>query len=258
MNILKIKSSLGGLEKKGSEKGVDLVVSALEDFYVNEFNWSSEVKVSEVPIDISNIEETNARIFEMVKNFEGVIIGGDHSITYPAFSAFSSRFSNPGLIVFDAHPDCENDFKPPSHEDYLRVLISEGKVKASNVILVAVRNMHRNESNFIKEKGIKVFKMKDIFGRVDEVCDDVMEMAREWDGLYLSLDIDAVDPAFAPGTGYCEPGGLSSREMIYFVQRLKLLKNLKVVDLVEINPDLDVNGKTVKLGAKLIKELMKD
>jgi len=258
MKILKIKSSIGGLDKKGSEKGVELVVDALNDFYLNENGWNSKVEFENIIVDEENIDITNDHIFKAVKNFEGIIVGGDHSITYSAFSAFSDRFDNPGLIVFDAHPDCENNFKPPSHEDFLRVLIEEGKIKPENIVLVGVRNMHRNEANFIKAKKIKVFSMKRLFNNLQESCDDLMELARDFDGLYLSLDIDVVDPAFAPGTGYCEPGGLSAREMIYFIQRLKLLENLKVVDLVEINPEKDFGGKTVKLGAKLIKELMKD
>jgi agmatinase len=75
--------------------------------------------------------------------------------------------------------------------------------------------------------------------------------------LYVSIDIDVLDPAFAPGTGYLEPSGLSSRELIFFLQRLSNLKNLKAVDLVEINPKLDISNLTVKTGAKIISELFK-
>jgi agmatinase len=70
------------------------------------------------------------------------------------------------------------------------------------------------------------------------------------------LDIDVVDPAFAIATGYKEPGGLTSREFIYIIQRLNKIKNLKAIDLVEINPEKDVNGLTVKLGAKILSELI--
>ena len=82
----------------------------------------------------------------------------------------------------------------------------------------------------------------------------VMEKARKFENLYISLDIDSVDPAFAPGTGCIEPGGLASRELIYFIQRLKLLKNLRMMDIVEVNPKIDVNNMTSKLAAKVIGE----
>ena len=172
------------------------------------------------------------------------------------FKAFSERYSNPGLIVFDAHPDCENDFSPPTHEDYLRMLIKDGYVKPENVIILGVRNAHSNEIKFMKENSIRNVTARQAFNNVPDICDGVMEWARDFDGFYVSVDIDAVDPAFAPGTGYIEPGGFSSRELIYFIQRLKLLKNFKSADLVEVNPEKDINGMTVALAARLITEML--
>ena len=127
---------------------------------------------------------------------------------------------------------------------------------ASKVIIVGLRNWHSNEYNFLKDKKVKYFTMKEVFERgVREICDSVMFVAKQWPSLYLSIDIDAVDPAFAPGTGHKSPGGLTSRELLYFVQRLMNLHNLKMFDIVEINPAKDVNNLTVKLGAKIIREL---
>ena len=83
-----------------------------------------------------------------------------------------------------------------------------------------------------------------------------MEQARNFSDLYISIDIDILDPAFAPGTGYIEPAGLSTRELIYLIQRIKLLKNIKKYDLVEVNPDKDINNMTSKVAAKIIKELI--
>jgi len=99
--------------------------------------------------------------------------------------------------------------------------------------------------------------MKQIFEQgIKETSHFIMEQVRKFDPLYISIDIDVIDPAFAPGTGYLEPAGFSSREFIYFIQKLKLLKNLGAIDLTEINPDKDFNGLTVKLGAKIIAEFM--
>ena len=88
------------------------------------------------------------------------------------------------------------------------------------------------------------------------VCDLVMERARSSNGFYTSIDIDAVDPGFAPAVAYPEPGGMSSRDLIYFVKRLSLLDNFRGADIVEINPVKDVNGITIKLGAKLLAEML--
>ena len=82
-----------------------------------------------------------------------------------------------------------------------------------------------------------------------------MSVARQFGALYLSIDIDVLDTAFAPGTGHTEPGGLTTRELLYFVHMLKNLKNLKMADIVEINPKKDLNDMTSKIGAKLLVEL---
>ncbi|MBW3003515.1 arginase family protein [Candidatus Woesearchaeota archaeon] len=258
MKIIKIASDLGALDKKGSAKGPDEIVRGMYDLYLNEDGEYREFEVDSVDVDKGNIDNTNENIFNKIKsiNEHCIVLGGDHSVTYAAFKAFASNNPGAGIVVFDAHPDCENNFSPPSHEDFLRVLIEEGVVDASRVIIVGLRNWHSNEFNFLRDKKIKYFAMKEVFDRgVKEVCDAVMFVAKQWPSLYLSIDIDAVDPAFAPGTGYCEPGGLTSRELLYFVQRMKNLKNLKIVDLVEINPEKD-NGLTVKLGSKIVKEFL--
>ena len=83
-----------------------------------------------------------------------------------------------------------------------------------------------------------------------------MIMARRWEAIYLSIDIDVLDPAFAPATGYPEPGGLTSRELLYSLGRLRMLKSLKAIDLVEVNPRLDQKGQTVKLAARILAELL--
>jgi len=253
MKIVKVKSSQGCLGKnKGCEKAPDEIVKELENFYLNEKGFRKDFESIDCEVVENNIEETNQNIM----NIEGdVFLGGDHSITYASFIGFAKKFTNPGLIIFDAHPDCENNFNPPSHEDFVKVLIEDGFLKKENLIIVGVRNWHKKEFYYLKENKIKYFVMKNMKD-MEDVCDSVMELSNNFDGLYLSIDIDCVDPAFAPGTGFIEPGGMSSRDLIYFVQRLKLLRNLKRADIVEVNPDKDVNGMTVRLAAKVLGELL--
>ncbi|MFH1850096.1 MAG: arginase family protein [archaeon] len=103
------------------------------------------------------------------------------------------------------------------------------------------------------KKKIKYYTADEILKcGVHEVSDSVMSVAKNWGALYISVDIDVVDPAFAPGTGYLESCGISGRELLLFLSRLRWLKNLVAVDLVEINPNLDPTGTTVDLGARLI------
>ncbi len=257
MKILKINSSDGGLGKSdGSEEAPDIILDRINDIFLNESGKKLNFEVGQVKVVKNNLEETNKNIFDRAKNFD-FFIGGDHSITYPCFKAFSEKFKNSFLVIFDAHPDCEVYTDIVTHEDFLRKLIDDNILKKENLILIGLRSWSENEYNFLKENKIKYFDMKKIFDLgVKEVCDVVMENCCDNEGVYLSVDIDVVDPSFAPGTGYVEPGGLSSRELFYFIQRFKMMKNLKVVDLVEIIPKKDFEGKTVKLGAKIISELI--
>jgi len=90
---------------------------------------------------------------------------------------------------------------------------------------------------------------------LQDTCDAVMEFSNNKD-LYVSIDIDVIDPVFASATGYQESGGLTSRQFIYLIQRINKIKNLRAVDIVEINPEKDKTGLTVKLGAKILGELL--
>ena len=92
---------------------------------------------------------------------------------------------------------------------------------------------------------------------LQETCDFIMEFSNKKE-LYLSVDIDVIDPAFAPSTGCKEPGGFTSREFLYLIQRINKIKNLKAVDIVEINEKMDKenNNLTTKLGAKILSELL--
>ncbi len=234
MIFVKVPYSRGSLGKNnGCEKAPNLLVDG-------------EI----IQVDNSNIDLTMENISHAKGDF---FIGGDHSITYGSFKGFAKEFSNPGIIVFDAHPDLEVSTNSVTHEDYLSKLIEDGILKKENVILVGIRNISRNELKFLS--GMNYFTMERIFRNEEDICDSVMELALKFDGLYLSIDIDVLDPAFAPGTGYLEVGGMGVNELLYFLKRLRKLRNLKRIDLVEINPDKDINGVTIKTGRKIIEVL---
>ncbi|MEM4270530.1 MAG: arginase family protein, partial [Candidatus Pacearchaeota archaeon] len=158
------------------------------------------------------------------------------------------------LIVFDAHPDCMKAGKEPSHEEWLRALI-EADFPAENIMVVGMRNIDPIEAEFLKEKKIKQIKMNDVLLNLEDVTDTIMEFA-SGKKLYLSIDIDFIDPAFAPSTGYVEPGGASSRQALYIFSRLSLLKNLKALDIVEVDSENDKNKLTIKLAAKILAEFL--
>jgi len=251
MIITKIPTSLGSLNKnKGCEKAPDEIIKELKNIEVNESLKEIRYQISEVKVS-SDLDETNRNI----ENAEGdIFIGGDHSITYPLFKSLKSK--NKGLIIFDAHVDLDNYTKTPTHEDFLRKLIDENHLNPKNLVIIGTRRYWKNELKYIKEKNIRLITTKQLFeNEIQYLCDIVMENFRQFEELYLSIDIDALDPSIAPGTHYIEPNGLQLNQLLYFIRRLKLLKNLKKIDLVEVNPDIE-NKTTIKTAAKIISELL--
>ncbi len=265
MLVVKVPAINGLGKTNGCEKAPNAIIQALKEIYSNEQRKeikTDEIKTREIQINNKNIEETNKNIFNKAREFLEkkendfvLFLGGDHSISFPLVKAFKSINKNPGLIVFDAHADCMKPMKEPTHEEWIRALVEQG-FDVKNIILIALRNLDPEELKFLKEKGINCFFMKELFSDFKETCDLIMESARKFSSLYLSIDIDAIDPAFAPGTSYTEPAGLTSREFVYLLQHLTLLKNLKAADIAEINPNKDINNLTVKLGAKIVAELI--
>lgn len=269
MFIVKVPGINGLGKTKGCEKAGNAILEALSEIYTNESGVVIDKRLldlEEIHLDNSNLELTNDLIYKNAfETFESklkaVFLGGDHSVSFSLTHAFLDYCQNnekePCLIVFDAHADCMDlwaENKYPDHEEWLSALIKKG-FPVENVLLVGVRNMRKEEIQFLKEKGIKMISMNQLLNDLHETCDTVMEFASGKE-LYVSVDIDVVDPGFAPATGYCEPGGLTSREFLYIVQRINKMKNLKAVDIVEINPDKEGAKITVQLAAKILAELL--
>jgi len=254
MKLIKIPSSLGSIKKNaGTEKAPDLIIDGLKDFYCAENGKIPEFSVEEVKVskNLSDVHEQIKKHFEKIKE-PFMAIGGDHSTTYGIATALK-----PAMLIFDAHPDLMQKFDPPTHENYLRCLIENNIVPKENIVLVGLRNWDKEEYDYLIENKITFFSMATIArdGIID-ACDDVMSAVKNCSRLFISLDMDVLDPVFAPGTGYQEPGGLTSRELLYFIERLKNLKNIIGWDLVEVNPDKDTNNLTVKTASKILFEII--
>ena len=176
-----------------------------------------------------------------------------YSIGKAFMKVCNSEHKNPFLIIFDAHADVEDYNKIPNNRQWLRALINDG-FPSKNIILIGLRNSNNKENSFLDENKIRVYRMHDL-EEYQEVCDIIMELSRN-NQIYLSIDIDVIDSVFVPGTANKESAGITTRQLIYFLQRLNILNNLRVIDINEVNPDLDVNNQTVKFGAKILGELL--
>ena len=266
MLIVKIPGINGLGKTNGCEKAGNSVIEALKEIYANEQEIPIDVRLfdlEEIHLNNGNVKKSNELIYKNSLEFfeekpKTIFLGGDHSISFSTSKAFlkycKKLQKKPCLIIFDAHADCMTPMKEPTHEEWLRALVNSG-FPAKNILLVGIRNLEQSEAVFLKKSGIRTMGMKQLFENLEDSCDIIMEFSKNKE-LYISIDIDVIDPAFAPGTGYKEPGGLTSRQFIYLIQRINKLKNLKAVDLVEINPKKDQDNLTVKLGAKILSEFI--
>ena len=266
MFIVKIPMINGLGKTKGCERTGNAILESLKEIHSNESGNvidSSLLDLEEIHIDNSNVELSNRLIYEnSLEIFETkpkvVFLGGDHSISYSTGKAFlehcKKERKKPCLIVFDSHADCMTPMKEPTHEEWLRKLIGEG-FPIENILIVGLRNVWKDEIKFLKENKIKTLSMTNLTNDLPDMCDMIMEFSNGKE-LYVSVDIDFIDPVFAPATGYPEPGGITSRQFLYLIQRIKKIRTLRAIDIVEINEKKDKDRITVKLGAKILAELL--
>lgn len=263
MIIVKVPGINGFGKTKGCRNAGNAIFKELKEVYSSEKGKAikpENYELEEIHVNNNNLEEQNNLIYEnSVKLFEKqdfvYFLGGDHSVSYPICKAFFKKFKEDScLIVFDSHPDCMPAGKEPSHEEWLRALVEEG-FPTENILIVGARNIDSEEARFLQDKNIKKIGMNDLLLNLEEVTDFIMEFS-SGKKLYLSIDIDFIDPAFAPSTGYPEPGGASSREALYTFSRLALLKNLKALDIVEVDSENDKTQATTKLATKILVEFL--
>ena len=174
-------------------------------------------------------------------------LGGDHLVTWPLVQAMSDRHDDITIVHFDAHPDLydELDGDRYSHACPFARIMEEGRV--ARLVQMGIRTMTPHQRDQADRFGVDVFEARN---------PGVVVPALEGP-VYVSIDIDVLDPAFAPGMSHFEPGGWSTRQLLDALGQIAT-QEVDVVgaDLVEINPDRDVHGLTAMVGAKIVRELL--
>jgi agmatinase len=218
-----------------SESGVDLSGD-------NVFFDAGDIEALAGSNMISLIEQSIATLLN--DNLAPISLGGDHSITYPIVKALNRKYLNLSIVHFDAHPDLYHNFQGNrfSHASPFARIMEENL--ATRLVQVGIRTINAHQREQIERFGVEVFG------------------PHEWDkalGLqftspvYISFDVDGLDPAFAPGVSHREPGGLSTRQALDIIQTLK--GNVIGADIVEFNPRMDPLLITGTVCAKLLKEI---
>ncbi|MDE7264559.1 MAG: agmatinase [Anaeroplasmataceae bacterium] len=191
-----------------------------------------------------------------------LFIGGDHSVAIPLQKAFlkeaKRQHKKAGIIHIDAHPDICDVYEgsPYSHACPIRRAIDEGFNK-SDILLIGMRGFELQEIKYFEQnKEIEVFSSSNInLMGIDPILKRIKEKFNEDYLIYLSYDIDANDPCFAPGTGTPEPFGLHSADVLNIILSIFSNVNVLAMDLVEIAPPLDCNDITSWLGLKTLYEI---
>lgn len=173
-----------------------------------------------------------------------VCLGGDHAVTNPVVRAHAARIEGLNILHVDAHPDLYDRFEgnPLSHASPFARIMETGRI--ARLVQVGIRTLNPHLREQAARFGVEVHEMRDW----------PPAQAVSFDGpVYLSVDLDGLDPAFAPGVSHREPGGLSTRDVIALIQ--KTGGRFVGGDVVELNPHRDLGGVTAVVAAKLVKEL---
>jgi arginase len=218
-----------------SESGVDLGVA---EVYADagDLTFSDQDAFAAIEAEVGALIEQGKR---------PVSLGGDHSITYPIVKAFARRYPELTIFHFDAHPDLYDEFEGNrlSHACPFARIMEEDLAK--RLVQVGIRTINRHQREQAERFGVEVTEMRSLgaFERLTAVGP-----------VYITFDMDVLDPAFAPGVSHREPGGMSVREAITHLHAIE--GEIVGADLVEYNPVADVGGVTATVAAKILKEIL--
>lgn len=214
---------------------------------------------SELGIDIAIEDQGNLQLTESDGDFDRIgeaasaaaragatplFLGGDHMVTNPIIAGLAEVHGPVNILHFDAHPDLYDDFEgdPLSHASPFARIMERGD--ATRLVQVGIRTLNAHCRQQAERFGVEIVEMRDF--ATDRV-------PIPGGPLYISIDMDALDPAFAPGVSHHEPGGLSVRDILSVLHRIE--GPIVGADVVEYNPTRDFNGMTAVVAAKFVKEL---
>ena len=234
---------------------------------VEPFSVLKVVDAGDAPVVPARVERGLRVIHEKVFRVASsgaipVVLGGDHSITYPSAAAVARHVwpRTVGIVHFDAHADTgnENWGSLIAHGTPMRRLIEEGWVRGPNFVQVGLRGYwpERETFDWMREQGLRWHTMVEIEERGAEavIADAIAEALDGPEVIYLSVDIDVVDPGMAPGTGTPEPGGILAREMLRAVRQIVGRVELVGMDVVEVSPPYDQSEITAMLAHRVVME----
>ena len=221
--------------------------------------------------EIARISEITCDIVadSINKGYIPIILGGDHSASIGSISGAAKETKDIGLLWLDCHPDANTPETSPSgniHGMVVAVSLGFGppnlvncgnfspKLKPENICIIGAKDIDIGEQNLIDKLGIKMFTLHDIeeFGIVEIFKNAKETVFKNCVKIHVSLDVDVLDPVIAPGTGIISRGGLSFREISFIMRSIGKDLNISSIDIIEINPLLDIRNQTSELAVELL------
>ncbi len=228
------------------------------------FDYLQVADIGDVPINTFNLEKS-VQIIEQF--YDGILqhnavpftLGGDHTLVLPIIRSMAKKHGPVGIVHIDAHADINEHMfgEKIAHGTPFRRMVEEGIVKPEKVIQIGLRatGYEIDDFDWSRKQGFRVVQAEDIwYQSLAPLMEEVREQMQDYP-VYISFDIDSFDPAYAPGTGTAEPGGLTSHQGLEIVRGAHGL-NIIGADLVEVSPPYDTSGNTAMLGANILYEML--
>ncbi|GEN54706.1 formimidoylglutamase [Halobacillus faecis] len=222
----------------------------------------------DVPVHPTDNEETRKRLKTSVKEMidteacsKYIMLGGDHGVSFPSISAFHEKYGRIGVIQWDAHHDLRNvEDGGRTNGTPFRSLIEEGVIRGEDLVQIGIRDFSNAKaySDYARDHKIHTYTMADVEEKgIHNLTDQVIQILENMcDCIYLSVDMDAVDQAYAPGCPAIGPGGLTSRELLNSVSIASRHPLVKGMDIVEVDPTKDFRDMTSRLAAHVMMRYM--
>lgn len=276
LKIIKAGTSLGSFNK-GSELAPDVILKngLKQAFKANKIDFKIigeiEKQGDKSLNDLDYLKLINKQIYQfatgkVIKNDQLLTLGGDHSMAIGSMFASKKLEPDSKILYIDAHPDCNDTKNSPTGNihgmslstvlgDSLYQEYRQAKYNYTDVVILGAKDIDDSERRYIKKNKIKMFEIGDV---IEKGISEVLNRSLDYLGdnpLHISLDIDSIDKLNAPGTGIKNQGGLTYREIKYVCEKLSK-KNIRSIDVVEVNPKLDQKNKTIDLAIELIITLL--
>ena len=260
------------ISRTGANYGPRGIREISGQFLTYNATWDFDLAETLTPVDCGDCDVVLAnaeKTFERAERDIGQILsagavpatlGGDHSVTIPAVRAVRAQVANPGLVLIDTHLDTAQDVGGEllNHCCPITRAVDAG-FDPSNIALLAISGWMnpRTELAYCRERGITVVWLEDIWERgVDAAIEQALEVAgRGTDGIYLSVDVDSLDAAYAPGTCVPTPGGLTTRELLLLVRGIAR-HGLVGMDVVETAPSLEATSATAAVAGRVVMDAL--